>query len=353
MYQDPFLRQVTVDFDVANLPLKRRLSFGRFEIVPMAESGVLYPATLGPGIHWEISARGRYRASFDEPRAASAVADEYIAHDDALHLLLTFARGSYVPLLRARLVAQTLDNQVWTRSFSDAGVVAPRSGWPIYDNEDELVKFLTEAHPKVLDPSIGYEQNVRSALFLMSMAFDHEWVENQFFVAWQALEVLIQQPDTRKKIVPSGSQFDKKIRPLIERVMDEVLPRLLGQEPDAADLVDQAKSKIGELNRPPIIETARKFFVGLGEDVDRQTLQGYIERRNRIGHTGLGWQRMPLETVSLELHKQYRDEMNLFSWQLFNLIRSAILRMLVDGPLLTQLLQGAKMSLTEVRADEN
>jgi len=323
----PVLKPLRVTFALANLELQRPIRFGQFVIRPLGIKGVRRHEE--PGRSWELSALGVYVWRDPQPIREVDLYGRQRHTIDRLNLLLSFARGGYVPILDTVLVSQR-DQALWFQKGVIIRWAVPRGHSAIYDTDEQLETFMEQAMSRFMDDNLAHRPALRGTLSGLAQAFDEVAVETQFLHAWLALESIVHHFGSSEHLI-SQSKFKNRVRLGVKSAIEVAA----ATDSAIAEHQESMIKKIPELNRAPIADAICRFFEAQGVKVDRAEIEALKRKRDTIIH--LGYAEKPPPNYTEDWFTDYRQRLAEASWRLINLLRSALLQILCDDPLRSEL----------------
>lgn len=324
---DPVLNPLRVSFALANLELQRPIRFGQFVIRPLGIKGIRRHEE--PGRSWELSARGVYVWRDPQPIRALELYSRQRHTVDRLNLLLSFARGGYVPILDTWLESRRGQDPCIKKGVTIRWAV-PRGYSTIYDTDEQLETFMEQAMSRFMDDNLAHRQALRGTLSGLVQAFDEVATETQFLHAWLALESIVHHFGSSEYII-SPNKFKRGVRRPVKRAIEEAA----AADSSIAEHQESMIKKIPELNRAPITDAISRFFEAQGVHVDRAEIEALKRKRDTITH--MGYAEKPPPNFTEDWFTDYRLRLAQASWRLINLLRAALLQVLSDDPLRSEL----------------
>lgn len=325
---------IRVTFGLSDLKLTRTIRFDQFILTPVRLTDIRVDQE--PGRHWEMTDQGVYIWRAPQPIRERDMNTRQHHLIERLHLLLSFARGGYVPVLRTLMHSRNGRLPWYTPGLQIRWEVA-RGFWTIYDTDDQLEAFMRQAFPRFKNPDGPRIDPLRGPIFTLIKACDEHAVDIQFLLAWMALETAVVSSNPHEFLM-TRSKFEKHVRPHIK----DALAIASASDPIIAKASGAMVNKIPELNRPPITDSILQFFEARGVPTNRAEIEGLKNKRDRITHGGT-MEEVPgdlSDDIFEEWFTGYRDRLHEGTWRLINLTRAAILHTLTDEPLRSELRRG-------------
>lgn len=282
-----------VAFSVANLALVEPLSVGSFVITPLPRQEP--PVEQSPA--WQrliATAYGIYTLPVQSKTTLKHLRARYVGDAERLHLLLSFARNSHVPIFNAQMQEPyAADWKAVDILVRDRYLAYPRRGLAWYGAQEELWQFLEHAWPRMADQETAEKIGLRLALYVFNRALGEPVTELRYLQAWMAIELLVSR-SAREEIVPPNvfskvyKGVKQKLRENIEKIPEEKWAAFGSVD----ELVDDMSAKLPELNRPSIATEAVRYINSLFDQfaeppVTKEDIQTLGRIRNLVAHTGV------------------------------------------------------------------